>query len=255
MRKFFLNAAVAVSVMALLGACSEDGNTDPYAKVTLKQVTHNMVVSKQFKYKFESPNIVAVYRHIGLIRDGNQLEFIMARSLEDKLQGHENEPLELAVVKRFSPFVHFKVERIVAGIDTIFPAQAGGIALPTLTTADAYGIDSFEDYDINNIAWNNTAVLNRLKEEKIHVQAQVVEEMVEGNPQFWLVGDRAKLRIGGVSDATTLFLKLLASENYVFDGGIHMTEVEPFGDRRENHVAGTVAVDYLMYGKRLVTGG
>jgi hypothetical protein len=255
MRKFFLNAAVALSLMAFLGACSEGGDKDPYAKVTLRQVTHDMVVSKQFKYKFEAPNIVAVYRHLGLIRDGNELEFIAARSLEDKLQGHENEPVELAVVKRFSPYVYFKVERIVAGVDTIFPAQAGGIPMPTLTTADAYGVSSFEDYDINNIAWNNTAVLNRLKDKKIHVSAKVVEEMVEGNPQFWLVGDRAKLRIGDVTDATALFLKVFAKENYIFDGGIHLTEVEPFGDRRDNHVAGTVAVDYLMYGNRLVTGG
>ena len=124
-----------------------------------------------------------------------------------------------------------------------------------MTSPDLYGIDSFEEYDINTIAWNNTRALNQLKEKKLHVKAQIVEETVEGQPQFWLLGERSKLRIGDVSDATALFLRLLANGNYVFDGGIHMIEVEDFGARRDSHVAGTVFVDFVMYGNRLITGG
>jgi hypothetical protein len=255
MRKFFLNAVVVLSLTAVLSACSEGGDKDPYARVTLHQATHGMVVSKQFKYKFSNPEIVALHRHLGLIREGNQLEFIAARSLEDKLEGVlGSDFIEFAVVKRYSPYVYFKVDRVVAGTDTIFPAQAGGIELPNMTTAELYGIDNFEERDINTIAWNNTSALNRLKDEKIKVSARVVEETIEGNPQFWLIGERAKLRVGSVNDATALFLKVLARNNYTFEGGIRLTEVENFGDRRQNHVAGTVAVDYLMYGDRLITG-
>jgi hypothetical protein len=255
MKKFFLHAVVAVSLAAVLSACSEAGNVDPYAKVTLRQATHGMVVSKQFKYKFENPQIVALHRHLGIIREGNQLEFIAARSLEDKLEGRNPEFLELAVVKKYSPVVHFKVERIVADTDTIYPAQAGGIALPGLTDPDLYGVDGFEETDVNAIAWNNTTALNRLRDKKIKVSAQVVSEMVEGKPEFWLIGEKSKLRIGEVSDATALFLKVLAEHNYMFEGGIRLLEVEPFGDRRNSHVAGTVSVEYVMYGDRLVTGG
>jgi hypothetical protein len=255
MKKFFLHAVVAVSLAAVLTACSEGGNVDPYAKVTLKQATHGMVVSKQFKYKFENPEFVALHRHLGIIREGNQLEFVAARSLEDKLEGRNPEFLELAVVKKFSPVVHFKVERIVVDADTIFPAQAGGIELPSLVDPDMYGVGGFEETDVNAIAWNNTTALNRLRDKKIKVSAKVVQEMVEGKPQFWLAGEKSKLRVGDVNDATALFLKVLAENNYLFEGGVHLIEVEPFGDRRESHVAGTVAVDYIMYGNRLVAGG
>lgn len=252
-RKLFVNAVISLSLAALLGACSDGGDNDPYLRVSLHDVAYGGVVSKQFKYKF-TPDVVALYRHMGLVREGNEVEFIAARSLADKIVGL-GDNLEFGVVKRYSPYVYFKVERIVSGIDTVFPAQAGGITLPTLTTPEMYGIDNFDDYDVNEIAWNNTSALRNLKDRKIQIKAKIVEETVEGEPVWWLIGEQSKLRIGGVTDGIGLFLKALAANNYEFDGGIRLIEVEEFGLRRRDHIAGTVAVDYVMYGDRLVTGG
>ena len=253
-RKWIVHLILGVAMAASLMACSDSGEADPYQLVTLKELTYSPPVSKNFKYKLENPNIIALYRNLGLIRDGNQIEFIAARSLADRLEGHTDGALELAVEKKFSPFVHFKVERIVAEGDTMFPSQAGGIAFPQITTAEEYGIDVYEEQDIDNIPYNRTGTIRALKDKKIHVTGKIVAEKIEGQTVYYLEGENSKLRIGDMSDGIGLMIQALHDGNYLFDGGVILTEPEPYADRMKNQVAGTIAVQYLMYGDRLITG-
>jgi hypothetical protein len=253
-RKWFVHVFLTASLTVPLAACSESGDEDPYKLVTLKEACYGQVVSKNFKYKFVNPEIVALNRNLGLIREGNEIEFIAARSLADRLEGHTDGALELAVVKKFSPYVHFKVERIVVEGDTMFPTQAGGIAYPTITTAEAYGIDAFEDRDLDKIPYNNTGVLRPLVGKKIKVSGKIVTEKTEGKIVYFVEGRGAKLRIGDTTDGIGLIIKTLEKNNYTFEGGLMMTEVEPFAERRQNRVAGTFEVQYVMYGDQLISG-
>lgn len=256
MSRILVTRVVLAGILAsFVMACSEGVEVDPYATVTLRQASFGNVVSKNFKYKFVNPQIVALQRNLGLIREGNRLEFIAARSLEDKLHGHTDGPFELAVVKKYSPILHYKVERITTPTDTVFPAQAGGIAFPTITTPAEYGVDLFEEQDIDKIPFNNTGFLRPMVNKKLKVSGKIVTEKVEGNVVYYLEGAGAKLRIGDMTDGTALIVKMLVENNYLFEGGIMMTEVEPFADRRKNRVAGTFDVQYVMYGDRLITGG
>jgi hypothetical protein len=238
----------------VLGACSEAGEQDPYQLVTLKEATYSTPVSKNFKYKFQNPQVVALNRNLGLIREGNQLEFIVARSLAGKLEGLTDGDLELAVVKKFSPYVHFKVERIVAAGDTMFPAQAGGIAYPAITTAEEFGTDGFEDQDINAIPFNRTGTIRALKDKKIKVSAKIISEKTEGQTVYFLEGRGSKLRIGDMSDGVGLIVKALANTNMLFEGGVILLEPEPYSERMKSQIAGTVEIQYVMYGDQLIHG-
>ncbi|UCG52110.1 MAG: hypothetical protein JSW58_00730 [Candidatus Latescibacterota bacterium] len=253
-RKTVLNVVIAARLASMLFACGESGEVDPYATVTLRQATRDMVVSKGFKYKFQNPQIVAMNRNLGLIREGNLLEFIAARSLEDKLVGKTDGSFELAVVKQFSPFVHFKVEKIYTETDTTFMTQAGTIVYPKIWDMAEYGTEGYEEKDIDGIPYNRTGALRALVDQKLRVTAKITVEKEEGRDYYMLHGENAKFRVADTADGTGLFLKVLTENNYPFEGGIIMTGVEDYGARMKSKIAGTVEIQYLKYGNRIVTG-
>jgi hypothetical protein len=253
-KKIVLNVAIAALLASMLIACSEEGEVDPYTTVTLSQATRGNVVSKGFKYKFQNPDIIALNRNLGLIREGQLLEFIGARSLEDKLAGKTGGNFELAVIKEFSPYVHFKVEKIYTEVDTTFMTQTGGIVYPTIWNPADYGVEAFEKKDIDAIPYNRTETLRALVDTKIQVQGKLTLEKEEGRTYYMLHGKNAKFRVADASDGIGLFLKILIENNYLFEGGITMTTVEEFGERRKTKIAGTVEIQYLKYGDRIITG-
>jgi hypothetical protein len=238
----------------MLIACSETGEVDPYATVTLQQATRGQVVSKGFKYKFQNPEIVALNRNIGLIREGQLLEFIGARSLEDRLSGKTDGNFELAVIKQFSPYVHFKVEQIFTEMDTTFMTQTGGVVYPTIWKPADYGVESYEEKDINAIPYNRTGALRGMVDTKMMVQGIITLEKEEGRTYYMLHGENAKFRVADPSDGIGLFLKMLIANNYLFEGGILMTAVEDYGERMKSKIAGTVEIQYLKFGDRIITG-
>lgn len=253
-KNIVLNAVIAALIASLFIACDEAGEVDPYAQVSLRQVTRSTVVSKGMKYRLDNPEIVALNRNLGLIREGNLLEFIGGRSLEDKLAGKLDSDFQLGVVKQFSPYVHFKVEKIFTEIDTTFMTQAGAIAYPRLWSADEFGLDGFEETNIDNIPYNRTGTLRGLEGKKIRVVGKITREMEEGRPFYIIHGANAKFLVTDPSDGLGLFLKLFAEKGYMFDGGMTMTEVEAYGDRMKSKVAGTVEIHYVKYGDQIISG-
>lgn len=253
-KRIVLNVAIAALLASFLVACGEGEEVDPYVTVTLRQATREHVVSKGFKYKFQNPDIVALNRNLGLIRQGDLLEFIGARSLEDKLAGKTNGNFELAVVKEFSPYVHFKVEKIYTEADTTFMTQTGAIVYPTLYDIGDYGTEAFEERDINAIPYNRTGTLRQLVDTKMKVKAKITVEKAEGRSFYVIHGDNAKFKVAETSDGVGLFLKLLTDKNYYFEGGVTMTAVEDYGERMKSKVAGTLEIQYLKFGDRIITG-
>jgi len=253
-RKAILPLMLAVLVASMLVACSNSGEKDPYALVTLRDVTQGSVVSKGFKYKFQNPNIVAMYRNLAIISDGHLMEFIGARSLEDKIQDHVNGFFELSVVKEFSPYVHFKVEKCATETDTIFFSAAGSIPWPLMASADKFSTDTYEQVDINTIPYNRTGVLNQISDKKIKIKARIKEEEEEGKHYYVFEADNAKFRIADTNDGVGLILKILQKNNYWFEGGVVMTSREEYATRMKTKVAGTFEIQYVKYGDRIIRG-
>ncbi len=253
-KRIVMNVVIAALLASVLIACGEGGEVDPYVTVTLRQATRENVVSKGFKYKFENPQIVALHRNLGLIREGQLLEFIGARSLEDKLVGKTQGNFGLAVVKEFTPYVHFKVEKIYTDVDTTFMTQAGTIVYPRIWGLGEYGTEGFEETDINAIPYNRTGTLRQLVDKKMKIKGKITLEKEEGRTFYLLRGDNATFRIAETSDGVGLFLKILTEKHYLFEGGVTMTAVEDYGERMKSKIAGTVEIQYLKYGDRIITG-
>lgn len=252
-RKFALSVLL-VTMSGSLTACSDAEVVDPYQTVTLSEVTRSTVVSAGFRYKLVNPEVVTLSRNIGLIREGNILEFIGARALGERLAGKTNSHFELNVVKKFSPYVHFRVEEIVTETDTVDTRQRGAINFPIITTPDEYGVANYEERDLDRIPYNDTGVLRKLLDKKIRVKGKVVVEKADGKEQYFFEAAKAKFRIADPSDSIDLFMKYYLEKGYGFEGGITMTDVEEFAKRRSNKIAGTVEINYIMYGDRLITG-
>jgi hypothetical protein len=252
-KRIILNAVIAALLGSILVACGESGEVDPYATVTLREATRGMVISKGFKYKLQNPEVVALNRNLGMIREGNLVEFIGGRSLEDKLAGKLGGNFELAVLKEYSPYVHFKVERIYTELDTTF-MTAGTVVYPTIWEEADYGTDSFEEKDIDAIPYNRTGTLRGLVDQKVRVSAKVTAEKEEGQTYYVLHGANAKFIVADTPDGTGLILKILAENDFPFEGGFILTEVEDYGERMKSKVAGTVEIQYVKYGSRIITG-
>lgn len=253
-KKYCVLTSLVLLVALTFIACSDEGSKDPYADVTLRQATRGKVVSKGFKYEFKNPNIVALHNHLGIIREGNLMEFISGRSLEDKMAGYEGKDVSLGVVKEFSPFVHFKVEQIYTPTDTIFMTQTGSIDYPNVTTKDEFNKSAFDEYNISRIPFNRTATIKSLIGNKYYVTTKIERVQEGGGEVFMLTSGENKFRVAEPDDGTALILQMLVDGGYEFVGGITFTEVEDWASRRSSKIIGNVTVDFVEYGNTVVSG-
>ena len=255
MVKRILRNVVTVSVfVSMLAGCGEKKQVDPYPTVTLRQITRGNVVSKGFRYKLVNPEVQVLNQSLGLIREGDILEFIGARSLEEKLQEKLDGDFELAVVKEFSPFVHFRVEKIFTAADTTFLTSTGILPYPRVQNAAGFRMGAYEPMSIDDIQYDRTDMLRALENRKFKITAPITRETEDGKAHYVLLGDNAKFRVSDPSDGTGLFLKLLVEKGYPFEGGVLMRETEENSSRMRSKIAGTVEVEYVKYGSRIVSG-
>ena len=83
---------------------------------------------------------------------------------------------------------------------------------------------------------------------------KITAENEEGRTHYVLHGAKAKFRVADTSDGTGLILKMLVENGYIFEGGVILTSVEDYGPRIRTKTAGTVEIQYVMYGDQLVSG-
>lgn len=253
-RRISSYTAIAFIVSLLLVGCGEKKEVDPYAPVTLRQVTRTQVVSKGFRYKLTNPKVEVLHQSLGLIREGDLLEFIGGRSLEEKLEGKLDAGFELAVVKEFSPYVHFKVERIYSQNDTTFMTP-GSVNYPRIQDAAQFSTADFEPKSLDGIPYNRTDVLRGLENKRMALSGvAITRETGDGQPYYLLHGKDVKFRVADTSDGFALFLKLIAQKGHPFEGGVLMIETEDYGSRMKTKIGGTVEVMYIKYGSRVVSG-
>ncbi len=253
LKKYSVFFILSILVVVFISACSGGGEEEPYALVTLHQATHGKVVSKGFKYRLDRPKIEEMADHLGLIREGSLIEFISGRSLQSKLEGLSGD-FQLCVVKEYSPFVHFRVEKIYSGTDTVFISQAGAISYPKITKAEEYTPKGYTEFSIDGFPYNKTAFLKDQVDKKFMVTCKVMEEEEEGETFFVLAGNESKIKIAEPTDGITLMLKMLIKNNYSFEGGFTFNEYEEnFPYRKSTGIVGTAEIDFIKYGNTVVS--
>jgi len=236
--------------MSLFAGCGGSGESvDPYAEVSLEQATRGpVVVSKAFRYKLKTPNIVESYGDLLVVKDGNIMEMIVGSSIADKLDGKDLSIVEFNVVKKYTPYVHFRCEQIVTGTDTVFFSRAGSIDYPRVAAAAEFKSRDHDEYNLDRLKWNRTQDLRKAVDKQYWVTGVVSLVEEDGDEVWMLSGDRgATVRIVDPTNGVMIALKLLLANSMPFEGGITFTEVEPWPDRQNNQICGNVEIDYVKY--------
>ena len=248
LKKSLLPVALILMATLALTGCSSEETKDPYAEISLRQGTYGPpVISKGWKYKIVNPEIVEAVGHLCLVREGNITAIIVGRSIADKIEALDMSDITFNCKKKYTPFTHFRAETIVSGADTVFLASAGSIYYPRLSDVENFRARDHDEASMNRFRYNDSSGLGRLVDKQFSIQATLARVEEDGDEVWMLVGDRGSLRITKPDDATEIILRLLLKENLLFDGGITFDEREDWGDRRDNHVAGSVTVDFVKY--------
>ena len=250
--KFVALCLLGVFVIA---GCGEKAPVDPYARISLRQALYGPpVLSKGFRYKIVSPEVVEAAGDYVLVRDGNVSTFITGASLAGKISNYDPATITFNVVKRFSPAPHFRCENFVAGNDTVPVPQGRTIPLPRMNNAATFTSVDHKPVDMTRFKYNDTVGLDREAEKKYVLTAKLVR-VEEGKDKVWMLegatpsarGQVPILRIANPAPALEIVLNLMARSGAPFSGGVTFTESEPWVRRQKNRVCGTVEIDYVTF--------
>jgi hypothetical protein len=188
-----------------------------------------------------------------LVREGNLIEIIAGRSIADKLEGKDLSIVEFNVVKKYTPYVHFKCEQIVTGQDTVFISRSGTIAYPAIVPETEFQAKDHDEYDLDRLKYNRTADLRKAVDKQFWVTGNLALVEEDGEEVWMLTGNRGStVRIVDPTDGIMIALKLLLQNNEAFEGGVTFTEVEPWTDRRDNQICGNIEIDYIKLMSKVI---
>jgi hypothetical protein len=260
MSKLYKSLVVAALLTSVLAGCRGKVE-ETYVLTSLKNAASGNVVSVGFKYSFDSPTVIGVARNVALVREGNQIEFFVGDGLEAKMQGVEGKKFTIAARKYFSPYIHFIVDYMVAGSDTIQVGEPSGVKLPLLRAAAQFTApDEYESIDLAKIT-PALPTLNDIKDKKFQVDNAKIthDEIPEGGatvPYYVINLKNVRFFVDEPNDAMVAVLSAIAKEGKVFKGGVQYmsTPTSLSRDFRERLKAGgKVRVGYIVYGGNAVT--
>jgi len=208
-------------------------------------------VSIGFKYSFDSPNVIGASNNVALVREGNRIEFFIGDGLEAKLKGVEGKQFALATRKYFTPYIHFVVDYVTAGSDTITVGEPSGVKLPLLRPeAQFVAPEEYVTVELNKLT-SSALTLKEIADKKFKVEgAKLVSEQIGAESALVLKLKNVGFTIVEDNDAMRAVLKAIIGENKPFNGGVAYGSV-PRGDRamREKlNIGGDVKVGYILYG-------
>lgn len=247
--KVFLIVAVLSGLLAGCGGKVEE----TYILTTIREATRGDLLSPGFKYSFDTPNFVAAYKDMALVREGNLIEFFSGQGIESKLEGIQGRKFVVGARKLFSPRIHFTVDFITAGGDTVDVGEPYGVAFPALLKSTDE--ENFKDVDLDALEPSTLKLKpiynTKFKVKKAKIGYEEIDYMGDTIMAFTLNLKNVRFIIDDPSDQMALILKALMNENLYFDGAV------TFGDRpatssrsyrMRTKIGGKVKVDFIRYG-------
>jgi hypothetical protein len=234
---------------------------ETYVLTSLKNATNGTVLSIGFKYSFDSPNVIGAANNVALVREGNEIEFFIGDGLAAKLKEAEGKKITIATRKYFTPYIHYVVDFLAAGSDTIQVGEPSGVRLPLLRPAAQFNApEEYESIDLNRIT-PALGALQEIKEKKFKVDKATVtfDQVPESGitTQYYSINlKNVRFFVEDTNDVVLAILDAIMKEGKVFVGGIQYTST-PTGlsrDFRERlKSGGKIKVGYVMYGGNAVT--
>lgn len=256
LRQSLLILAFSVFSLVLAGCYEEESGPDNVPG-TLRQITRGELLSMNGRYQLSNPEIVVLDEHLGLIREGNLIEFVAGGSLEAKLEAYRDGSFTLLVKRGYSPYVHLRVEKVFAGRDTVLVPERANYDFPILLDKSDYDLTPFEEFDLASLQWNKKKYLEPLVGKKMLIDASIRYANLDGEFYYVLeaVGNNeALVRVDEEEPGMLLLLKALLHENLRFKGGVTFNEVANWGALRKPYkISGMVTIDFLQYGGHIAT--
>ncbi|HET6348132.1 MAG TPA: hypothetical protein VFH88_03520 [Candidatus Krumholzibacteria bacterium] len=257
-----------MAAVSLAGCHKKQVVEDPYVEATLREATTGEVISDDFLYRIDYPQIVDKLGDILVAKQENITEFFTGDNIAAKVDSLGSlDSLTFRVAKTFSPIVHFEVDNIVSPTDSIVIPQGRPIAFPR--TQDAMTFTPPDDYtevQMGVFKWNDTEGLRAMIGKKYAIQARL--SYSEADTAWVLSGYEAsawgqvpKLRIQGYAPgrkeglrpSLEIVLRMLMATKQDFVGGILYKDIEPWDFRKKNYFCGTAELAYVRYLDKVFT--
>jgi hypothetical protein len=271
-----LGVVVAFTVLSIAG-CGGKKEVDPYVYASLRAVTRGDTLSKNFLFEIDAPRFEYVKGNTGLVRDGNLLEFVVAKDLERNYSSYAG--ARLGVKKLFSPTTHLQVRRIkrgteVTALDTSFAyvvprvitlseddARTPGAPLPEL---DWKKIDEAKNY-MPKEEGDDPIEVQSVVERFVRVPRHDLTDAQKTSPgpqdyAWYAVFPNAAIQLVDVPAGAEWMLELLRAQGKPLIGSFSLTEVvENYADRRTEHpgignVIGKMHINWFRYANTAVKG-
>lgn len=273
---------LAVSTTLSLVGCGKKEQVDPYVYASLRQVMTGAVldtVGRQFNFEIDAPAFEYVKGNVGIIREGNRLEFMVADNLEKRQ--NELRGALLGVKMTFSPApTHLVLQRIkrdgTVVADSLPKPQQ--YALPTVLRANQVDT-SLPGAPLPEIKWDRTETIQlylpaKPGDDLLAIQTAVerfvraprhnLTEAQRANPTekdmaWYAVFPNATVQIVDTTPGTDYMLELLLKQDLPLVGSFSMKTVGDFPERRAEHgplghIAGTMRINWFRYANAFIEG-
>lgn len=248
----FLKSLLIVAILSgFIAGCG--GSVDEtYVMVSLREATRGDVLSPGFKFSFDKPNFVAVHKNVGLVREGNLIEVFVGDGLEEELGKAAGGRFTTLARKFFEPVIHFNVDYLVMGADSIIVGIPYEAAIPNMLKMRDFNTDDFIEVDLDKLS-SNRLTLKEIQDTKFKVtNAKIMYEMIGEEMQYTLHLPNVRFVIEEPEDDIILVLKALINEDFYFTGGVTYGSIPSQTMRRTTDAGGYVKIDYMAYGSRYI---
>lgn len=264
-----------LGVVALLSCFSLAGcgkgekiEADPYAYGSLRAVTRGRVASPGFLFEIDAPQFEYAKGNVGIVRDGNLLEFVVGKDLERNAASYKG--ARLGVKRIFKPTSHLMLQRVkregqVTPVDTAF-----AYALPVVFRLTARQVQTpgapLPDLDWKNVEDAKAYLPKEAGGPPIQVQSLVARFVHAPSPTaagkmgWFAVFPNATIEMVDLSPGAEWMLELLAAKQLPLLGSFTLTEVfENYADRKADngalgHLVGKMKVNWFRYANAVVRG-
>jgi hypothetical protein len=251
MSRFFKSLLVLAILSAFVAGCG-GGVDETYVMVSLRDATRGDILSPGFKYSFDTPDFVAVHKNVGLVREGNLVEVFVGDDLENEITNVSGGRFTVGARKIFEPFIHFNIDFLVVGSDTVRVGEPYEAAVPNLLTMREYNTDEFVDVELDKLT-SNRLELKDIQDTKFKVEnAKIMYEMIGEENYYTLHLKNVRFIVEEPTDDVIIILKALIGEQLLFNGGVGYGSIPSQSTRRSTDSGGYVKIDYIVYGNRYV---
>jgi len=275
---------VVLATSVALTGCGKKEEVDPYVFDTLRRVTRGDTLSVGFLFEIRAPEFDYVRGNTAIIRDGNVLEFLVARDLENiypQLAG-----TLLGVRKAFSPppthLVLQRIKRDGVVVQDSIPAPEH-FTLPHLLRSGAVDLET-PGAPLPDLGWKRKEIdearatflpenegdpLKPVQsgiENFVYVPRHDLPDSARMNPTpgedyaWYAVFPNASLQIVDLTDGGDWMLHMLKDKDLPLIGSFSLVSLDDeYADRKIEHeglghVVGTMKINWFKYANTFVQG-